>query len=321
MPEMMRKTLSKQATDDLFEELGGESHTVTKPVTFHALHAPVHLTPSDKVPFLREPGVVLLRTMVTDLSLVKGFLDGFAKELEFSDYLDDPAAGISEDALGVKFAGQLCYLSFGPKRSKNKDVGEYLENIKKQGHGSVLEHTYHTFLFYGNSRSETHEKVRHRVGIAFSQVSQRYVDGKVLRFVERPEYQHHERLHDRFMRRIEFDAKEYDEIAAELMELQHAGASFLSGETKRDLRKRVNQAARSCLPNETEAPIVVSLNMRSHRHLSEMRMSDLAEPEIRKAYFKAFLLARKVSPEISEDYEAHQLPDGTYGVNTIYRKV
>src|SRR5437868_13589339 len=58
----------------------------------------------------------------------------------------------------------------------NRSTAEYLENIKKQGHGSVLEHAVYVLLIEGISRSCSHELVRHRAGFGYSQVSQRYVD-------------------------------------------------------------------------------------------------------------------------------------------------
>ena len=66
----------------------------------------------------------------------------------------------------------------------------------------MLEHATFSFLCYGISRSNTHEIVRHRAGTAYSQLSQRFVSGKVLRFVERPEYRNHPSLHKRFEERI-----------------------------------------------------------------------------------------------------------------------
>src|SRR5213082_3681407 len=63
---------------------------------------------------------------------------------------------------------------------------EYLENIKKQGHGSVLEHANYSLLLEGVSRSLTHELVRHRAGFAYSQLSQRYVDESEANFVVPP---------------------------------------------------------------------------------------------------------------------------------------
>jgi hypothetical protein len=64
----------------------------------------------------------------------------------------------------AEFAGRLCYMSqHNPAKRETRD---YLENIKKQGHGSVLEHANYTILLEGVSRSLTHELVRHRAGVA-----------------------------------------------------------------------------------------------------------------------------------------------------------
>ena len=68
----------------------------------------------------------------------------------------------------------------------NRTTRDYLENIKKQGHGSVLEHANYSVLVEGVSRSLTHELVRHRAGWAYSQLSQRYVDESVADFVMPP---------------------------------------------------------------------------------------------------------------------------------------
>ena len=56
-----------------------------------------------------------------------------------------------------------------------EDSAEYLRNILKSGHGSVLEHANFTFLFHNVSRVFTHELVRHRAGAAYSQESMRFV--------------------------------------------------------------------------------------------------------------------------------------------------
>src|SRR5262245_15431212 len=84
----------------------------------------------------------------------------------------------------AEFAGRLCYMS--QHNPAKRDTREYLENIKKQGHGSVLEHATYSLLFEGVSRSLTHELVRHRAGFAYSQLSQRYVDESQAAFVIPP---------------------------------------------------------------------------------------------------------------------------------------
>ena len=48
----------------------------------------------------------------------------------------------------------------------------------------MLEHAVWNLLFTGVSRSLTHELVRHRAGMGYSQLSQRYVDESVAEYVE-----------------------------------------------------------------------------------------------------------------------------------------
>src|SRR6266702_388234 len=60
----------------------------------------------------------------------------------------------------AEFAGRICYMS--PHNPTNRSTADYLENIKKQGHGSVLEHAVYVLLIEGISRSCSHELVRHR---------------------------------------------------------------------------------------------------------------------------------------------------------------
>ncbi len=167
----------------------------------------------------------------------------------------------------------------------------------------------------------THEIVRHRAGVAFSQISQRYVSGKVLRFVERPEYQDDAELHAAFEQRIDQAAADYDRIAGALLERQKSGSEILSAEARTDLRKKVQQTARSVLPNETEAPIVMTANARAWRHIIEMRANPHAETEIRALAFRAYLCLAAVEPILFGDYRITAFPDGTYGVETDHPKV
>src|SRR4051812_18902765 len=84
----------------------------------------------------------------------------------------------------AEFAGRLCYMS--QRNPASRTTRDYLENIKKQGHGSVLEHANYSLLLEGISRSLTHELVRHRAGFSYSQLSQRYVDESDAHFVVPP---------------------------------------------------------------------------------------------------------------------------------------
>lgn len=217
------------------------------------------------------------------------------------------------------FSGN-CYMSFGPRRTKNENAAAYIGRLTSAGHGSVLEHASFSFLLYGISRSVTHELVRHRAGTGFSQISQRYVSESVLRFVERPEYQDDEELHRLFEERADRAAAEYGEMADRLLEQQEGGASMLSADYKTDARKKVQQTARSLLPNETEAPMVFTANVRALRHIVEMRADAHAESEIRNLALRLFLCAFTADPILFGDYEIGELPDGTFTVTTEHRK-
>ncbi len=270
--------------------------------------------------YLTEPGVALLSRPSVQIEGLKDFLAGFASELDFSDYLNDPTPLSSGEQI-CKTAGQLCYMSFSQRRTKNADAARYFDNIKQSGHGSVLEHANYTFLFYGISRSVTHELVRHRAGFGYSQVSQRYVSGRVLRFVERPEYAQDDELHAGFVRRIEQAADDYEKVTQKLLHQQKTGDTLLSAEARTDLRKKVQQAARSLLPNEAEAPIVVTGNARAWRHFLEMRANAHAEIEIRELAFRTYLCLALVDPILFGDYQIVPLADGTHAVHTEFPKV
>ena len=256
----------------------------------------------------------------------------------------------------VETAGRICYLSFeNPRPGGN---ATYIDHIKKVGHGSVLEHAVWTIIVTGISRSCSHELVRHRVGVAFSQLSQRYVDESVNEVVCPPDL------------RIEVQAAETmlanrhadwtgDDVVAAIGDLRAAkiptteqplarlvmtglqwilAASVASGTyrilvthqvdkpsppgaTKTDARKFARQSARSILPNATETKIVITANARSWRHMIEMRASAHADPEIRVLFTKILDVLAVESPALFSDYTQVPLPDGTREVHTPYRKV
>jgi thymidylate synthase (FAD) len=297
-----------------FEQVGGrEEHG------FMSIHAPVQHTPNG-TPYLTHPGVVVLARPQTNLAGLAGFLSGYGEDSPFPEYLNDPTP-LPDGAQLCKVAGQLCYMSFGRKRSYNADAGRYFDNLKSSGHGSVFEHANFSLLLYGISRSVTHELVRHRAGVGVSQQSQRYVSGRMVRFVERPEYAIDEGLHTQFLQRIERAAAEYAAITERILEMQHAGMQLLSAEERTDLRKKVQQTARSVLPNETEAPIVVTGNARAWRHIISMRASAHAETEIRELAVRVFLCLYLTDPVLFSDYTLERLPDGTLTVRTEFEKI
>jgi thymidylate synthase (FAD) len=269
--------------------------------------------------YLTDCGVAMIGRTYSDLSGVENFIEGFDEAEGFDDYLIDPVSiGVGERL--SKFAGQLCYMSLGEKRTKNDGAEGYFDNIKKSRHGSVLEHANYTFLFYGLSRSMTHELVRHRLA-SYSQVSQRYVGGNVLRFVRRPEFGADRHLAARFTVKIDADKAYYEHTCDILLGLQEQGYDLLDAEKKTEARKKVRQCARESLPNCTEAPIVVTANVRTWRHILDMRASAAAEIEIRRLALKTYLCLAMVDSLFWNDLTLQVMGDGTHLVDALYKKV
>lgn len=273
----------------------------------------VHKT-ANGAPYLTEAGVALKAQTRFNARDAGAFLGGFGVESDFAEYLNDPDALADADGL-VKFAGQLCYLSFGPKRTWNKDASKYFDNIKRQGHGSVLEHASFTLLFWGIDRACTHELVRHR-HMSFSQVSQRYVGAETLRFVMRPEFQGD----DARSREL---ASEFKFAIERAMESYLSATAHLRGddESTTAARKAIRQAARYCLPNCAEAPILVTGNARAWRGLIDQRATVHADLPIRDAAVKALKILRAAAPLCFEDYEIFTAADGREAALSPYKKV
>lgn len=109
-------------------------------------------------------------------------------------------------------------------------------------------------------------------------------------------------------------------MTGELLDRQAGGSETLTADGKTDARKKVQQTARSLLPNETEAPTVWTANVRALRHVIEMRADAHAETEIRNLALRLFLCLAVADPVLFGDYELKELPDGTYTVRTENRK-
>jgi thymidylate synthase (FAD) len=93
----------------------------------------------------------------------------------------EPRDRVATDASSlVALCGKRCYNSFevglNPNISKIRtDHSEYITNVLKSGHGSVLEHATWSFAIENVSRVFTGEMNRHRAGVAISEASMRYI--------------------------------------------------------------------------------------------------------------------------------------------------
>jgi thymidylate synthase (FAD) len=213
----------------------------------------------------------------------------------------------------AEFAGRLCYMSqANPAKRATRD---YLENIKRQGHGSVLEHANYSILLEGVSRSLTHELVRHRAGFAYSQLSQRYVDESTASFVVPPAVIGDEALEAAWRAQVEAAQRSYVELVERLM----GRYGWVADKVHR--RKMAREAARGVLPNSTETKIVATGNARAWRTMLELRASEGAEQEIRRAAVAVLRLLQAEAPGFFSDFEIYQADDRREAARIAYHKV
>ena len=213
----------------------------------------------------------------------------------------------------AEFAGRLCYMS--QRNPAKRETREYLENIKRQGHGSVLEHAVYSILIEGVSRSLTHELVRHRAGTAMSQLSQRYVDESEANFVVPPAIIGDPALETAWRAQVEAAQAAYVALVDQLME------RYKWVDDKVHRRKMAREAARGVLPNSTETKIVCTGNARAWRTLLELRSSEAAELEIRRLAVAVLRVLQAESPAFFGDVEIYVAADRREAARFVHSKV
>jgi thymidylate synthase (FAD) len=213
----------------------------------------------------------------------------------------------------AEFAGRICYMS--QHNPAQRPTAEYLDNIKKQGHGSVLEHAVYVLLIEGISRSCSHELVRHRAGFGYSQLSQRYVDESHAAFVVPPAIQGDVALEAEWERQVTDAQAAYVRSVEALMQRY----DWVTDKVHR--RKMSREAARSVLPNATETKIVVSANVRAWRTMLELRCGEGAELEIRRMAVAALRVLQQEAPAFFSDFEIYTADDRVESARVAYHKV
>ena len=97
-----------------------------------------------------------------------------------------PTREIAQDAYRqmIYTACRTCYSEQPPDeiwsevtsgQVSDRKMQRLIERVVASGHHSTIEHIVFSFAISGVSRTMTHQLVRHRIGVAFAQQSQRYV--------------------------------------------------------------------------------------------------------------------------------------------------
>jgi thymidylate synthase (FAD) len=211
--------------------------------------------------------------------------------------LDDQAAdGVFSADYLAEFAGRACYQSFDRPNAKTARTDDYIDHILDVRHYSVLSHASVTFYLEGISRSLSLELIRSRF-LAFSQLSQRYVDSSQMDWVCPPMAL--ENVSAQTVMQQNFDkAVEQYEVLTEYLTLE-AGSKGYSGTLA---KKRAREAARAVLPNDTETKLVVSGNLRAWRDFIAQRWTVHADLEIQRLAGALLVELKTIAPATFADF-------------------
>lgn len=202
----------------------------------------------------------------------------------------------------IEVAGRLCYLSFGWRQSP-KTNREYIRHLIVHEHDSVLEHAAWSFVLTGVSRGFSHQFVRHRVGFAFSQMSQQYVDQRSGTAIMPEAVRGSVAAERHWLDSIERSREDYRELL-----------SLLEGEESdlppRERLRLVRSAARSLLPEGTETKLLFTANARALRHFLATRGDIEGDEEMRLVCARMLEELRTEAPAVFEDFYAEDLADG-----------
>jgi thymidylate synthase (FAD) len=257
------------------------------------------------------PHVFLIARPQIDIEGIRAYLDDVGGSSWLERQLDESGGSPNSAELLVEFCGRACYRSWEPGLNVNvtrvrTDRREYFENILRSAHGSVLEHANFSFALRNVSRACTHELVRHRAGSAFSQESLRYVRLTDIGFRVPPAL---EPVRERALQIVE-QLEEFQREAAEKLGLDEDGVPF-------HVKKEATSALRRLAPIGLSTDIIWTANVRTLRHVIEMRTAEGAEEEIRLVFDEIARIAQREAPLLLQDFDRRA--DGSW-VPT-YRKV
>lgn len=208
----------------------------------------------------------------------------------------------------VEVAGRMCYKSFevglNPNVTKIREGNkEYIGNILKQRHGSVLQHATTTIAFIDVSRVFTHELVRHVAGTAVSQESMRYVRMEDIGvYIPECIYEEGGEVLATFTDAVLSAEKSY----AKLVEL-----TLKDDNTPFHKKKTLTSALRRIAPGGHSTNIIMTANHRAWRHMIELRTEKAGDPtkftveeEIRLAFVEVGRIFSAMYPAFYQDMHA-----------------
>jgi thymidylate synthase (FAD) len=181
----------------------------------------------------------------------------------------------------VALAARLCYSDDGAEeleaKMTQKDMNNLVRKVVGLGHYSTLEHTYFYFHIVC-SRVASHQLVRHRIGVSYSQRSQRYVKEDNFDYIIPPKIAKNQEAADEFRDWMEKGRKIYNEMLADDIPAEDA---------------------RFVLPT-VKTNLMVSFNARSLYHFFSLRCCSRAQWEIRSLANQMLKQVKEIAPVLFE---------------------
>ena len=179
----------------------------------------------------------------------------------------------------IEKIGRVCYKS--EDKITADSAGKFVAGLVKNGHHSVLEHFTVTVRFI-TDRGISHEIVRHRIGVAYSQESTRYCN-----------YGNEG---------ITCITGAFDKYGPNVRRLVDWTYHALNRVYTALLRLGVPpQIARNILPTGLKTEIICTLNLRAWRHFFELRCSPKAHPQMRELACQLFGYMCAHAPAVFSD--------------------
>src|SRR3954454_6295666 len=260
--------------------------------------SPILTGPESGSPAMHEtqPSVHLIARPALDNEAIRDYLRDVGGEAWLDMRLGEAEGSPNPGQLLVEFAGRACYRSWEPGLNHNvtrirTDQREYMQNLLRSLHGSVLEHASYSFAIRNCSRVFTHELVRHRAGSAFSQESLRYVRLTDIGFRVPPVL---EPVREQVLSLVE-QLEELQVSAAKELGIDDEGVPF-------HVKKEVTSALRRIAPIGLSTDIVWTANVRTLRHVIEMRTAPGAEEELRLVFDQVARIMQAEAPGLFQDF-------------------
>lgn len=175
------------------------------------------------------------------------------------------------------------------KDESYKDEEYYFKLLYKSGHYSVFEHVSFTFLIEDISRACSHQLVRFRIGVSFTQRSQRYTDESNFSYIIPTSINKNEKALN-----------------------MYNSAILKCRETYKNLTSYgiPTEDARFILPNGANTEIIMTINYRELMHASGLRLCKKSQWEIRRLFWLIKKNVNNVSPLMGAYLQPKCFDDG-----------